>query len=136
MSHGRRLTIECALTEPQEAFVFSQAKFPAFVGGFGAGKSEALAIRLLEKKLRYPKQNVGYFAPTFDLIRLIAWPRFCNKLDEWGLPYVLNKSDNVVKVKGAGEVIFRTLDSPDRIVGFEISDAGIDELDMRSSSSM
>ncbi len=123
------IKIECRLTDPQERFVLSESKFPAFVGGFGAGKSEALAARLLMRKLQYPRCNVGYFAPTFDLIRLIAWPRFQCMLDAWKIPNVLNKSANVLQVTNFGDVIFRTLDSPDRIVGFEISDAGIDELD-------
>lgn len=124
-----RRQIDIRLTVPQEDFVFSLAKFPAFVGGFGAGKSEALVTRLLLLKLRYPGNDVGYFAPTYDLIRLIAWPRFAEKLEQWGIPYKLNKSENTLAVHGAGRVIFRTLDNPDRIVGFEIGDAGIDEFD-------
>ncbi|WP_230371203.1 hypothetical protein [Paludibacterium denitrificans] len=124
-----RRQIDIRLTVPQEDFVFSPAKFPAFVGGFGAGKSEALVTRLLLLKLRYPGNDVGYFAPTYDLIRLIAWHRFAEKLEQWGIPHKLNKSENTLAVHGAGRVIFRTLDNPDRIVGFEIGDAGIDEFD-------
>lgn len=121
--------IDITLTEPQEDFVFSGAQFPAFVGGFGAGKSEALVTRLLMKKLAYPKLDVGYFAPTFDLVRLIGFNRFEEKLEQWGIPYKLNKSDKQLYLATGGSVIFRTLDNPDRIVGFEIADAGIDELD-------
>lgn len=123
------MNIDCALTDPQLDFVLADEKFPAFCGGFGAGKSEALVTRLLLRKLKYPECDVGYFAPTFDLIRLIAWPRFEAKLDEWGIAYKLHKSDNMLRLATGGAVIFRTLDAPDRIVGFEIGDAGIDELD-------
>lgn len=121
--------IEITLTDPQEDFVFSEDQFPAFVGGFGAGKSEALITRLLMQKLANPQLDVGYFAPTFDLVRLIGFNRFEEKLESWGIPYKLNKSEKQIYLGTGGSVIFRTLDNPDRIVGFEIADAGIDELD-------
>jgi hypothetical protein len=123
------LEVDLALTEPQEDFVFSDAQFPAFVGGFGAGKSDALVTRLMMKKLAYPQFNVGYFAPTYDLISLIAWPKFEERLDAMKIRSKLNKSDKELRLKTGGSVIFRTLDNPDRIVGFEISDGGIDEFD-------
>lgn len=117
------------LTDPQYDFVHSADRFPLFLGGFGAGKSEALVCRMLRLLGDNPGCNVGYFAPTYDLIRLIAWDRFESKLTEWGVPYRLNKSSNDLEIGGLGRVIFRTLDNPARIVGFEIADAGIDELD-------
>jgi hypothetical protein len=124
-----QLEIDLALTEPQEDFVFSEEKYPAFVGGFGAGKSDALVTRLLLKKLAYPMFNVGYFAPTYDLISLIAWPKFEERLDAMKIRSRLNKADKQLHLGTGGSVLFRTLDNPDRIVGFEISDGGIDEFD-------
>lgn len=126
---ARELDVDLTLTEPQELFVFSEAQFPAFVGGFGAGKSDALVTRLMIKKLMYPQFNVGYFAPTYDLISLIAWPKFEERLDAMKIRHKLNKADKELKLRTGGSVIFRTLDNPDRIVGFEISDGGIDEFD-------
>lgn len=123
------LEVDLALTEPQEDFIFSEEQFPAFVGGFGAGKSDALVMRLMMKKLAYPQFNVGYFAPTYDLISLIAWPKFEERLDAMKIRHKLNKTDKEMKIGTGGSVIFRTLDNPDRIVGFEISDGGIDEFD-------
>jgi len=123
------MNIDLNLTQPQRDFVLSTAKYPAFVGGFGAGKSESLVNRLLLQALQNPQGQVGYFAPTFDLIRLIAWPRFLAKCDEWGLRATLNKTENILTLKRGGRIVFRTLDTPERIVGFEICHAGIDELD-------
>jgi hypothetical protein len=118
-----------ALTAPQLAFVFAEEPFPAFVGGYGAGKSQALAVRLLLAKLRHPRLDVGYFAPSFDLIRLIAWPRFTGLLGEWGIGHRLNRSEKVLTLETGGRILFRSMEVPDSIVGFEIADAGIDELD-------
>ena len=87
---ARELDVDLTLTEPQERFVFSEAQFPAFVGGFGAGKSDALVTRLMIKKLLYPQFNVGYFAPTYDLISLIAWPKFEERLDAMKIRHKLN----------------------------------------------
>ena len=123
------MNINPTLTKPQSEFAVSTEKWPAFVGGYGAGKSEALITRVLLLLLINPKGPVGYFAPTFDLIRLIAWPRFLAKCDEWGLKATLNKSENTLTLKRGGRVIFRTMEDPKRIVGYELADAAIDELD-------
>lgn len=119
------------LTKPQHALVVSKAQFPAFVGGFGSGKTEALTNRMIAKKLQYPRQNVGYYLPTFDLARTIAFPRFCEKLEDMRIPFTLNKTYAIIEVgKGElGQILFRTMDNPERIVGYEVADSGVDELD-------
>ena len=123
------MQIDLTLTEPQDDFVFSDAQYPLFLGGFGAGKSEALFKRLIIRKLAYPKLNQGYFAPSYDLISLIAFPRLSELLTEFGLKFKLNKSEKVFTIQGYGSIICRSMDAPASIVGFEIADAVIDELD-------
>lgn len=123
------MQIDLTLTEPQDDFVFSDEQYPLFVGGFGAGKSESLFKRLLIQKLAYPKLNQGYFAPTFDLIDLIAFPRLEELLTECGLSYKLNQSKKTFDIKGYGKIICRSMEKPSKIVGFEIADAVVDELD-------
>lgn len=49
------------LTDPQYDFVHSADRFPLFLGGFGAGKSEALVCRMLRLLGDNPGCNVGYF---------------------------------------------------------------------------
>ena len=39
--------IRLRLTEPQERFLFSEKKHPAFVAGFGAGKSEVSQLDVI-----------------------------------------------------------------------------------------
>lgn len=123
------MNIDLVLTAPQEDFVFSQSAFPLIVAGFGAGKSEALIKRSIVQKLQYPDLDQGYFAPTFDLIRLIAWDRYQSVLSDWGIPFETNKSDRVITVMGRGKIIFRSMEKPDGIVGFETADNVVDELD-------
>jgi hypothetical protein len=121
--------IELRLTDPQYELVTSPYRFPAFVGGFGSGKTEALITRSISKKLEYPSCNGAYYLPTFDLVRTIAFPRFCEKLEEMRLKFTLNKTYATLDVKGAGQIIFRTMDNPERIVGYEVADSCVDELD-------
>ncbi|KAF1711507.1 terminase [Pseudoxanthomonas kalamensis DSM 18571] len=99
------------------------------VAGFGAGKTHAAILRLLTLKLQYPIQSVAYYLPTYDLVTTIAWPRVMETLESWGLGYKQNKNDKIINVEGAGSIIFRTMDAPERIIGYEVADSIVDELD-------
>jgi hypothetical protein len=123
--------IDLFLTEPQEKFVFSKARHPGMCAGYGAGKSEAAVIRILMLAIKYPGLDFGFVEPTFDLVRLIAWPRFENKLSEWGISYQLNKSEAVLHIPANNnKIIFRSADNSHRLVGFEVADAVVDEADV------
>ena len=117
------------LTPPQSRLFMSPHKATAFVGGFGSGKSEAIFTRLLASKVQFPRNDLGYFAPSYSLIRDIAYPRLEMMLDQTNLRWQLNKSDNAITIKNYGKIIFRSLEIPDKIVGFEILQAFVDELD-------
>lgn len=117
-------------TSPQYQYLTTAAKFPAFVAGFGAGKTEAAVMRSIYGLISNPGTNRGFYEPTYDLIRMIAWPRFEAILTEFGLEYTLHKSPvNMISVRGYGNIYFRSMDNAQRIVGYEHADADIDELD-------
>ena len=121
--------LRAKVTAPQAALINSKAKFPAMVSGFGAGKTQALIYRTLRLKLAYPKLDVAYYLPTYDLVKMIGYPRFSEELRKSRIRFVLNKSEHVISIPGKGRIIFRTLDTPERIVGFQVADSFIDELD-------
>lgn len=123
--HGK----EVVLSAPQMKFVETKALFPAFVAGFGSGKTQALIARCIAYKLKYPKLNSAYYLPTFDLVKKIGFPRFEEELTRLGIVYVLNKTDAVIHVLDMGSIIFRTMDTPARIIGYEVADSFVDELD-------
>lgn len=121
-------------TKPQYDYIFHKAPYPAMVAGFGAGKTEAAIVRAIIGKLRYPGQDRGFYAPTYDLIRMIAFPRFEGLLEYLGITYRLYKSPlNYLRIPGYGNIYFRSMDAPHRIVGYEHSDADVDELDTMKS---
>ena len=117
-------------TVPQYQYMTSEALYPAMVAGFGAGKTEAAVNRAIIGKLRYPSLNRGFYEPTYDLVRMIAFPRFEEALTNLNIPYKLYKSPlNYIDIEGAGRIYFRSMDNPSRIIGYEHADADVDELD-------
>jgi len=117
-------------TIPQFEYITSNDLFPAMVAGFGAGKTEAAVLRSIIGKLKNPTTNRGFYLPTYDLVRAIAFPRFEEALENMGIPYRLYKSPlNEIIIPNCGKIIFRSMDAPHRIIGYEHADADCDELD-------
>lgn len=121
-------------TKPQFELIHSPARYPAMVAGFGAGKTEGLIKRALRLKFAYPTCNIAYYLPTYDLVNTIAFPRFEEALANYGLiegeDYKTVKNNTPrITIIGGGSIIFRTMDRPGRIVGYEVADSLVDELD-------
>lgn len=117
------------LTRPQYEFVAAPEQFPAMVAGFGAGKSHAGIWRALRLKRAYPKQDIAYYLPTYDLVARMALPRFEETLNSIGARFKINKNDSLIEIENCGSIILRTMDNPARIVAYEVADSILDELD-------
>lgn len=115
-------------TPSQEQFVYSKAPFPAYCGGFGSGKTAAAIARIMRLKRLCPNQDVAYYLPTYGLVEDIAYRRFPALFEKLGLSYKLNKQQARMTTD-IGDIIFRTMDNPDRIVGYEVAHSILDELD-------
>jgi PBSX family phage terminase large subunit len=122
------MILETRASKPQAAFVNSTAPFPAFVGGFGSGKTHALILRCMAKLIG-DGRDLAYYMPTYGLVRDICYPRFREMLSNAGIAFRLNQQGNYIEAMGK-RILFRTLDNPDRIVGYEVSDSFVDELDV------
>jgi hypothetical protein len=121
--------MQIPLSEPQWEFVTAPEQFPAFCGGFGSGKTHAGVCRSIAKKLAYPAQSVAYYLPTYDMVRTIGFPRFGELMEEMHLPRRFNKTDATIDFGQWGQLMFRTMDTPERIIGYEVADSVVDELD-------
>jgi hypothetical protein len=117
------------LTRPQWEFVAAPEQFPAMVAGFGSGKSHAAIWRVLRLKRQYPKLNVAYYLPTYDLVARMALPRFDEILTGIEAKFKINKNDSLIEIENCGSIILRTMDNPARIVAYEVADSILDELD-------
>jgi hypothetical protein len=126
------MQVDVKVTTPQSEFLNLDCKFPAFVAGFGTGKSEVMCTSALLDSLEGGADSlVAMYEPTYDLVRLILAPRMEEKLIDWGIRYKYNKSENIIYTSSGqvGDFVLRTLDNPARIVGYESFRAKIDELD-------
>lgn len=125
------MRLQATLTKPQAEFFVSEAKYPAFVGGFGSGKSETLAQRAIADAAHSAKALIGIYAPSYDLLKLVNMSRIELKLHEHGIRHKAHTQDKAIYTShpGFGDFIFRTMDAPERIVGYETFRAHADELD-------
>lgn len=115
-------------TASQSEFIYSTEPFPAFVGGFGSGKTAAGIARLMRLKRYCPNQDVAYYLPTYPLIEDIAFQRFPALFERNNIPFKLNQQKAVLETN-LGRIIFRNMEQPDRIVGYEVAHSVVDELD-------
>lgn len=126
---GRTLRIQ--MTQPQADFYQLTEKYPAFVGGFGTGKTETLANCALRDALSSSSALIALYEPTYDLVRLILAPRMEEKLTDMGIRYKYNKQENIIYTSSpnCGDFVLRTLENPARIIGYESYRAHVDEID-------
>lgn len=124
-------TLKLQMTEPQARFFQLPDKYPAFVGGFGTGKTETLANCAIRDALSSSSALIALYEPTYDLVRLILAPRMEEKLQELGIRYKYNKQENIIYSSSTqcGDFVLRTLENPARIIGYESYRAHVDEID-------
>lgn len=125
------MTPKLRLSEPQRLFAKSRYQYPAFVGGVGSGKTFAGVLRLLSLKSQCVGQDVAYYMPTHDLVAQVAFPRVEHLLDTFQVRAKFYRSPPYwVDTPGwDGRIIFRTMDSPEKIIGYEVAHSIVDELD-------
>ncbi len=121
--------IEYAALPSQARFHASKARFKGFSGPIGSGKSQALCQEAI--KLSYI--NAGRLgligAPTFAMLRDATQCALQEILENNGIPYVHNKSENTLLMKDSGSrIIFRPVDDFERLRGTNLAWFGLDEL--------
>ena len=96
-----------------------------------SGKTQTLAVRAIGDAAHGAKALVGVYAPTYDLLKLVNMARVDLLLHEFGIRHKLHTQDKAIYTShpGMGDFIFRTMDAPERIVGYETFRAHADELD-------
>lgn len=118
-----------SLTATQRAFVRARDAYPAFVGGFGSGKTAAAIARAMALKITHRRCDIAYYLPTFPLVEDIAFRRFPELCERKGWAYRLNRTSAFIEFPNAGRIVFRTMEQPQRIVGYEVAHSICDELD-------
>lgn len=117
------------LSPQQIAFATCLEPFPAFCGGFGSGKTAAAIARAMALKTQFKDCDIAYYLPTYQLVEDIAFKRFPELCERKGFAYKINKQSKHIEFPNCGRIIFRTMDNPSMIVGYEVAHSIIDELD-------
>jgi len=125
------MDLQLKVTQPQSDFLQMEKRYRLFCAGYGAGKSEAMVQAAVMDAATSPGALIGCYQPSYDLIKLITAERITEKLTELGVRFKYNKQDNMVytSTKQWGDFVFRSLDNPSRIVGYETYTAHVDEID-------
>lgn len=126
-------TLRPRFNAPQAEFLALDAKFKAFVAGFGSGKTWVGCGGYGKHFYEFPRVNAGYFAPTYPQIRDIFYPTVEESLFDWGLRTKVRVANHEVEVHQGrtfmGQILCRSMEDPGSIVGFKIGHALTDEID-------
>ncbi|MBT5419810.1 MAG: hypothetical protein HOK80_02885 [Candidatus Cloacimonetes bacterium] len=117
----------------QHEFIYSEAKYPALVAGYGAGKTYALCV----KALKECGLNAGYTGllaePVYPMVKDVLQPTFEKVLKDSGFDYSYSASDLKYTVKWQGGhafVLLRSAENYRRWAGLNLAWGGLDEGDL------
>lgn len=113
----------------QHRFYHLPSEYKGFSGPVGTGKSKALCYEAVRLAFANPGCTGLIGAPTYPMLRDSTRVAFIEVLEEEEIPYTFNRSENRFRIKGIGsQIIFRSLDHPERIRGTNLAWFGIDEM--------
>ena len=123
------------LSAPQAAYLYDlNTKYRAFVGGFGSGKTAVGCLDLALFACQYPKITQAYFGPTYGAVKDIFYPTLEEMVYPLGLTTPVRIGDQEVDLfygrRYYGTIICRSMDNPDKIIGFKVARALVDEIDV------
>lgn len=115
------------LNDKQYAFVTDdEHKFAGYIGGIGAGKTVAGTLKALRRANGYPGSLGLIGAPTYPLLRDTTM-RTVFEIFPLALIRSWNKSEGHLVLRNGSEILFRSMDEPDRSRGLNLAWLWLDE---------
>ena len=104
-------------------------RYRGFSGPVGSGKS----LAVVHEGIRHAFVNPGLLgligAPTYAMLRDVTRRAFLAVLEENRIPFRFLKQENhIVLLDTGSEIIFRSMDNPESLVGTNLAWFGVDEL--------
>ncbi|HLJ80029.1 MAG TPA: terminase family protein, partial [Ktedonobacterales bacterium] len=114
------------LNAVQEAFLSTPARFAFYVGGVGAGKTTAGAIRAIRRASVFPGSLGLIGAPTYPMLHDATARTFFAILPPSAIAAYHKAAGHLILSNGA-EILFRSLDEPDSVRGLNLAWFWLDE---------
>ena len=124
----RQKTVNYETLPRQEVFMRNcdEVPFAAYIGGFGSGKTHTLVLQIL-REITNGKSFGLVGAPTYRMLADTTMRKFFELCpDQWIIGF--SKSENRVTLRNDAQIIFRSLDSPERLTNLELDWFGLDEI--------
>lgn len=117
----------------QFEFLTNPAPIKALVCGYGAGKTYAFLRKTLINHIIRKRDDTGLsegwiLYPTLELAEDVFVDDFRALLDKVNIKHKYNKQNRVIK-SNYGKIKIYTMEKPERIVGSNLTYAGVDEFD-------
>ncbi|MBK8871619.1 MAG: hypothetical protein IPN19_11405 [Elusimicrobia bacterium] len=109
------------LTIPQAKFILSEKRFPAFVGGWGTGKSTALIAKAMMQSEKFPGNLGVIFRKEFSDLRDSTMKDFESYT---GLKI---SSEGSCKLANGSEILFRHMEQMNNIQNMNLGWFGIEQ---------
>ena len=122
--------IKGGMFEHQRQWWQSQAFIKALVGGYGCGKTSALAKRGIASALHNNGSPYMIVSPTYKMAKRTIIPGIIALLNGRGIPYRYNKTDHefrFVSGNNRGLIWIGSGEDPEALKGPNLCGAGIDE---------
>ena len=124
--------IDVELHQAQYDFCHSDALYRGFVGGRGAGKSLVGAYDLVRRTK--PERLYAIFAPTYPMLLDATYRSFTEQCQRFNFLQDMNKSRMCATLGNGAEVLFRSVDDPERARGPNLSGAWLDEASLMKAA--
>jgi len=123
-------SIDVGLSRAQAAFCHSKARYRALCGGRGAGKTFAGAYDMLTRAGEPDAGGgrlYGVYAPTYTMLRDATWRMYLQLGQRLHYIVAVNNSDLRVTLSNKNEIVFRSMENPERARGLNLTGVHLDE---------
>jgi hypothetical protein len=124
------LKLEIELLPTQMRFIQSDQPFPAFIGGYGAGKTFINSLKAILHCIYHNPGLTGMVvAPNYRDLRDTNIPTLLELLDRFQIDFKLEKTNyNLDLPWWQSRILLRSADDPEKLKGPNLAWAGIDEV--------
>lgn len=127
------MKLDLELLPHQAEFLTDTTRYIAIVGGYGSGKTRALAYKLLMMAANNSGYEGAALSPTYGMLRRVLVPTIEEILDENHIPYEYKSSTSEITIffgKAKTKIHLLSAENYKRTAGLNLAFAAVDEADL------